>query len=284
MFTIKEPLSQHRLRLFHHRHHRTYCTLRKINAGHRLINLQRSRLAGLGINMVPVVKTKRHVAVFLHFKNHKVAQRVNGPGWQEDAVARFWPEAGQMVRHGPVCDRPPQNVCRGGWFQARVDKAFRPRLQHHPCFGLAALARRQIFRLLIRWMHLDREHVPRVEELQQQREPAEAPGQFSQQLLRPLFKQLPDGPSFERSIGDATADGHRGRSAARLRRWGHRRAAGGGVVAGADWPRCLCARIAGIPVEIPPLGSYRTGVYFSRFDDSVLATEEEVEARGGVRS
>ena len=74
MFTIKEPLSQHRLYLIHHWHHRTDCTLRKINAGHRLINLQRSGLAGLGINMVPVVKTKRHVAVFLHFKDHHVAQ------------------------------------------------------------------------------------------------------------------------------------------------------------------------------------------------------------------
>ena len=50
-------------------------------------------------------------------------------------------------------------------------------------------------------MHLDREHFTRVEELQQQWEPAEAPGQFSQQLLRPLLKQLTDGPPFERSIG-----------------------------------------------------------------------------------
>jgi len=58
--------------------------------------------------------------------------------------------------------------------------------------------------MLIRRMNPDREHIARVEELQQQREPAEAPGQFSQQLLRPLLKQLPNGPSFERSIGDAT--------------------------------------------------------------------------------
>ena len=31
----------------------------------------------------------------------------------------------------------------------------------------------------------------------------EAPGQFSQQLLRPLMKQLPDAPSLKRSIGNA---------------------------------------------------------------------------------
>ena len=88
MFTVKEPLAQHRLCLFHHRHHRTNRTLRKINAGHRLVNLQWSRLAGLGINMVPVVKTKCHVAILLHFKNHHVAQRVNGPGRYENSVAR----------------------------------------------------------------------------------------------------------------------------------------------------------------------------------------------------
>ena len=70
MFTIKEPLSQHRLCLIHHWHHRTNCTLRKINAGHRLINLQRSRSAGPGINVIPVVKTKCHVAIFLDFKDH----------------------------------------------------------------------------------------------------------------------------------------------------------------------------------------------------------------------
>ncbi len=55
----------------------------------------------------------------------------------------------------------------------------------------------------IRWMHLNRKHVARIEKLQQQGEPAEAPGQFSQQLLRPLMKQLSDAPSLERSIGDA---------------------------------------------------------------------------------
>ena len=73
MFATKEPLSQHRLQLFHHRRHRTYGALRKINAGDRLIDLQRSRLARLGINVVPIVKTKRHIAVFLHFENDKVA-------------------------------------------------------------------------------------------------------------------------------------------------------------------------------------------------------------------
>ena len=51
-------------------------------------------------------------------------------------------------------------------------------------------------------MHLDREHFPRVEELQQQWESAETPRQFSHQLLRILLQQLTDGPPFKRSIGN----------------------------------------------------------------------------------
>ena len=145
MFTIKEPLSQHRLYLIHHWRHRTDGTLRKINTGHRLIDLQGSRLAGLGINMVPVVKAKRHVAVFLHFKDHHVAQRVNGPGWYENSVAGLRSEGGEMVRHRSVRERLPQSVCRGGRLEARVDAAFCPRLQHHPGFGFPGLAWREIY-------------------------------------------------------------------------------------------------------------------------------------------
>ena len=108
-----------------------------------------------------------------------------------------------MVRHRSVRERLPQTVCRAGRLEARVDAAFCPRLQHHPGFGLAGLACGDILGLPIRWMHLNRERVAHVEKLKQQREPVETPGQVSQQLLRPLMKQLPDAPSLERSIGDA---------------------------------------------------------------------------------
>ena len=54
----------------------------------------------------------------------------------------------------------------------------------------------------IRGMHLDREHFTGVEELQQQWESAETPGQLSQHLLRELLQQLTDGPPFERPIGN----------------------------------------------------------------------------------
>jgi carbamoyl-phosphate synthase large subunit len=55
------------------------------------------------------------------------------------------------------------------------------------------------------------------------------------------------------------------------------------VAAGADFPRWLLARAAGIAEPIPPLGSYRTDVVFSRFDDSIILTESSgnvVASRG----
>jgi carbamoyl-phosphate synthase large subunit len=56
-----------------------------------------------------------------------------------------------------------------------------------------------------------------------------------------------------------------------------------GIAAGADWPRWLLARAAGIPVEIPALGSYRRNLYVSRFDDSHFITEAECEQMASHR-
>jgi carbamoyl-phosphate synthase large subunit len=50
------------------------------------------------------------------------------------------------------------------------------------------------------------------------------------------------------------------------------------VAAGADFPRWLLARVAGIPQQIPPLGTYRADVYFSRFDDSLILTASSSDA------
>jgi carbamoyl-phosphate synthase large subunit len=49
-----------------------------------------------------------------------------------------------------------------------------------------------------------------------------------------------------------------------------------GIAAGADWPKWLLARYAGIPIEIPPLGSYQKGLYLSRFDESFFFNETQI--------
>jgi carbamoyl-phosphate synthase large subunit len=48
-----------------------------------------------------------------------------------------------------------------------------------------------------------------------------------------------------------------------------------GIVAGADSPRWLLARSAGIPIEIPPLGSYNTDFYMTRYDDSFFLSDAD---------
>ncbi len=56
-----------------------------------------------------------------------------------------------------------------------------------------------------------------------------------------------------------------------------------GIAAGADSPAWLLATAAEIPIEIPPLGSYRQNVYLSRFDDSLFMTETERETMASRR-
>lgn len=50
-----------------------------------------------------------------------------------------------------------------------------------------------------------------------------------------------------------------------------------GIAAGADSPHWLLAKIAGLSVEIPPLGTYKTGLYMTRYDDSHFLTEADCE-------
>ncbi|MBN2477079.1 MAG: ATP-grasp domain-containing protein [Pirellulales bacterium] len=56
-----------------------------------------------------------------------------------------------------------------------------------------------------------------------------------------------------------------------------------GISAGANSPLWLLAAVADMPVEIPPLGSYRRGVYLSRFDQSLFLTEAEREQMASHR-
>ena len=66
----------------------------EVDAGQRLFHLQRPVSARLGIRASPIIEAEGDVTVLLHFKHHQIAQRVDGPGWNEDAVAWLRPEAG----------------------------------------------------------------------------------------------------------------------------------------------------------------------------------------------
>lgn len=49
-----------------------------------------------------------------------------------------------------------------------------------------------------------------------------------------------------------------------------------GIAAGVRSPHWLLTLSAGRSVEVPPLGSYKVGLYLTRFDDSFFLTEEEL--------
>lgn len=48
-----------------------------------------------------------------------------------------------------------------------------------------------------------------------------------------------------------------------------------GIAAGVRSPHWFLALAAGLPLEIPPLGSYKVGLYLTRFDDSFFLSEED---------
>lgn len=48
-----------------------------------------------------------------------------------------------------------------------------------------------------------------------------------------------------------------------------------GIASGCDAPRWLLAQAAGLPVDVPPIGSYKLGLHVTRFDDSFFLTEPE---------
>lgn len=56
-----------------------------------------------------------------------------------------------------------------------------------------------------------------------------------------------------------------------------------GIAAGVDSPRWFLAKAAGIPIDIPPLGSYQTGLYLTRFDESYFLTEDQRVSRASHR-
>jgi carbamoyl-phosphate synthase large subunit len=56
-----------------------------------------------------------------------------------------------------------------------------------------------------------------------------------------------------------------------------------GVAAGVPSPEWYLREAAGMPVQVPPLGSYREGVYLTRYDDSFFLEGEGYEPLAGGR-
>jgi carbamoyl-phosphate synthase large subunit len=50
-----------------------------------------------------------------------------------------------------------------------------------------------------------------------------------------------------------------------------------GIAAGADWPLWLIAKAAAIPVDVPPLGTFKRPLFMTRYDDSFFLEREDIE-------
>ena len=50
-----------------------------------------------------------------------------------------------------------------------------------------------------------------------------------------------------------------------------------GIASGVDAPTWIIAKYLNIPIQIPPIGSYKTDLYMSRFDTSFFLTSEQLE-------
>lgn len=55
------------------------------------------------------------------------------------------------------------------------------------------------------------------------------------------------------------------------------------VAAGVDFPKWLLARIADIPLELPPVGTYQVPVYLTRFDHAFYLSEQDLARLEGSR-
>jgi len=71
--TMKEPLAPDRRLRLHQGRHQTCRTIYKVNTGKRLVDLKCLRPSCLCVNMAPVIKAERNVAVLLNLKHYDVA-------------------------------------------------------------------------------------------------------------------------------------------------------------------------------------------------------------------
>src|SRR5580658_1833240 len=182
-----------------HRLDRAQC---EIDAGERLLDLQGTREAGRGVDVIPVVETKGNVAVFLNLEyDDFTADRVNSTGFYQHTLAAGRRETRQIIVRCPLRDRAQIGGGRSR-FQARVNAASWSRLKNDPRLGLAGVAIRDQLSFAVGRVDLHGEHLLHIEEFQQQRKSAKPGRQSAEDLSRRLFHQLRDGAPFQWSVRD----------------------------------------------------------------------------------
>src|SRR5579872_1305083 len=106
----------------------------------------------------------------------------------EDTIPSLRHETHQLAWHGFVSDGLPQALRAAVGFQASVDPGLGPFRKDYPGLVFSGVARRYKFLVGIRRMHLNREPLCHIKELQKQGETPEMSGQLTEQPLRRLLQ------------------------------------------------------------------------------------------------
>ena len=178
-------------------------SLPKVDGLQGLVDVQGPRLS-VRPQAVPIEQPEGGVARLLDFRHqHAPAEGVDRSGGQEDAIARRWPEGVQAVLAASLANRRHECVAIDARLQSRVDQALRLRLQDDPGLGFPQIGWAQLRGHRIIGMHLDRQRLGRIEELQQQGE-AWLGVMPAQQLAAMLADELPQrGPGQRPELHDA---------------------------------------------------------------------------------
>ena len=119
---------------------------------------------------------------------------------QEHHVTRLYGNAMDTFRHRSVANRLLELVPTSSFFQADIEGRFGRRIGDVPHFSLRLAA--QFFGHLLRWMHLDRKFLLRVEDFNQQRKTARRRFGVAKQFGAMLLHQPAQGLSAERTVVD----------------------------------------------------------------------------------
>lgn len=161
---------------------------REVSALDGLFDMNRARLA-VRVDSTPVVKSKRQIALLLNFRKHNARTKsMHGSSRDKHAVAGFDGDQMQAIFNGSALECSPKLLRTNACLQASTDLAVWLSIQNDPGFGLAVFDRIEFVSKTIVRMHLQRQPVVCVEELDEQRELL-AVRMSPEQLLRMTLNQ-----------------------------------------------------------------------------------------------
>lgn len=175
--------------------------LLKVGAGERFGDVDGAWFAA-GVGASPIVQAKREIALLLDFCEYDAgSEGVNGTGGDEDAVTGMHFVDVQEIFEVTATERLLEHVGGNTGLQAAADARPGFGMKNDPCFGFAIFNRVKKFGLLIVGVHLKREPVVGIEELDEQWELGEV-CMLSEQFAGVLSKEFREGESGERSGGN----------------------------------------------------------------------------------